>query len=66
VTTDVTPARSASSLAGAIIVGGFIWIVFDNLALGLIGGLIAAGAMSRRAREQAASAQNAPEADDAA
>lgn len=62
-TTKITPAKSG---AGAIIVFGFIWIVFDNLALALIGGLLAAGASARRARQQPSAGPNAADADGAA
>lgn len=62
-TTKITPTKSG---AGAIIIFGFIWIVFDNLALALIGGLLAAGASARSVRKQASSGPNAPDADGAA
>lgn len=35
-----------------VLVAGFVWIVFDNLALGLIFGLFAGGAAAARTQER--------------
>jgi hypothetical protein len=54
---EVTPAKPGPSIGGAIIVGGFVSLVFDNFALGLIAGIFAAAAIANRQREAAGSAQ---------
>lgn len=36
--------------AAFILVCLFVWLVFDNLALGLIGGLLASGAAAKASR----------------
>ena len=50
-TAEDTPRKAGRSAAGAIVVGVFLWIVFDNLALALIFGLLAAGAIGSRTRK---------------
>lgn len=43
--------KKAEFVVGAfLLVAGFVWIVFDNLALGLIFGLIAGGTAAARAQ----------------
>jgi hypothetical protein len=43
----LTKKEGAVSLIGPILIGGFVWIVFDSVALGLIVGLF--GLLSIRA-----------------
>jgi len=56
-------AKAGPSVAGAIFVGVFVWIVFDNLALGLIFGLIVAGSVATRTRKGSAAEPQPPDAD---
>ena len=36
----LTKKEGAVSLIGPILIGGFVWIVFDSVALGLVVGLL--------------------------
>ena len=50
---DSTQAKATRSGLGALVVGAFVYLVFDNLALGIIAGLLAAGGIAARHREGA-------------
>lgn len=43
---DSTQSTAGRSGLGALVVGAFVWLVFDNLALGIIAGLLAGGGMA--------------------
>ena len=45
--------KAGFGVVAFLLVAGFFWIVFDNLALGLIFGLIAGGTAAARAQAQA-------------
>ena len=36
-------ARTGAGIGGFVLAATFVWLVFDNLALGLLFGLVAAG-----------------------
>lgn len=42
--------KAAFGFGAFLLVAGFVWIVFDDLALGLIFGLIAGGTAAARAK----------------
>ncbi len=44
--------KAGFGVGAFLLVAGYCWIVFDNLALGLIFGFIAGGVAATRAREK--------------
>ena len=42
--------KASFALGAFVLVAAFVWIVFDNLALGLLFGLVAAGAVGKTVR----------------
>lgn len=52
-------AKKSSFAVGAfVLVAGFVWIVFDNLALGLVFGFIAAGTAETAAARSSTPAED--------
>ena len=49
-----TPNTATRSGVSALMVFAFVWIVFDNLALGIVAGLLVAGGIAARQRAGAA------------
>ncbi len=47
---ESTNTKVGRSGLGALVVGAFVWFVFDNLALGIIAGLLAGGGIAAQSR----------------
>lgn len=47
---DSTQSKAGRSGLGALVVFAFVYLVFDNLALGIIAGLLAGGGIAAKPR----------------
>ena len=61
-----TPNTATRSGVSALMVFAFVWIVFDNLALGIVAGLLVAGGIAARQRAGAKPGSQSPDGDGAA